>query len=140
MEVSSVSSNVSTTRTVTNNIVDKDAFLKILTVELSNQDPLNATDNTEYISQLAQFTALEQMQNLNSNFEKMLLLQKFTEGAMLIGKNVEFSTYDSSGNATTVNEIVKSVKIGNDNIYLITDSNQYSIDDVVGVGDAESDK
>lgn len=140
MEVSSVSSNVSTTRTVSNDIVDKDTFLKILTVELSNQDPLNATDNTEYISQLAQFTALEQMQNLNSNFQKLLLLNKFTEGAMLIGKNVEFLTYDSSGNSTTVNEVIKSVKIGSDNIYLITDSNQYSIDDVVGVGDVQSDK
>lgn len=47
------------------NDLDKDAFLRLLTVQLSNQDPLNPMEDREFIAQLAQFSSLEQMQNLN---------------------------------------------------------------------------
>lgn len=139
MEVYGVSSQSGSSRVVKKDIVDKDTFLKILTVELANQDPLNAKDNTEYIAQLAQFTSLEQAQNMNSSITKLLLSQRFTEGAMLIGKNVEFSSYDSNGDAELVNEVVKSVKIEDGDVYLITENNKYNIDNVTGVGDVEVD-
>jgi len=47
------------------NDLDKDAFLRLLTTQLSNQDPLNPMEDREFIAQLAQFSSLEQMQNLN---------------------------------------------------------------------------
>lgn len=47
------------------NDLDRNAFLKLLTVQLSNQDPLNPIEDREFVAQLAQFSALEQMQNLN---------------------------------------------------------------------------
>lgn len=75
-----------------NSVLDKNAFLKILTVQLSNQDPLNAKDNTEYIAQMAQFSSLEQMQNLNSTMEKFLTSQKFSQAINMIGKEVEVSS------------------------------------------------
>ncbi|MFA5575807.1 MAG: flagellar hook capping FlgD N-terminal domain-containing protein [Tissierellaceae bacterium] len=49
----------------TKNDLDKEAFLRLLTVQLSNQDPLNPMEDREFIAQLAQFSSLEQMQNLN---------------------------------------------------------------------------
>jgi flagellar basal-body rod modification protein FlgD len=50
-----------------NNDLGKDAFLKILTAQMANQDPLQPTSDTEFIAQMAQFSALEQMQNMNSS-------------------------------------------------------------------------
>lgn len=49
------------------NDLDKDAFLRLLTTQLANQDPLNPMEDKEFIAQLAQFSSLEQMQNLNKN-------------------------------------------------------------------------
>ena len=53
------------------NDLDKDAFLRLLTTQLANQDPLNPIEDREFIAQLAQFSSLEQMQNLNKNVENM---------------------------------------------------------------------
>ena len=49
----------------------KDAFLQLLVLQLRNQDPLNPQDNQEMLAQLAQFSSLEQMNNLNENFNEL---------------------------------------------------------------------
>lgn len=54
-----------------NNDLGKDSFLKLLTTQLANQDPLNPMEDKEFIAQLAQFNSLEQMQNLNKNIETL---------------------------------------------------------------------
>lgn len=54
--------------------LDKDSFLKLLVTQLQYQDPLNPTDNTEFVAQMAQFSSLEQMQNMNGGMSKLLTL------------------------------------------------------------------
>ncbi|SEF48271.1 flagellar basal-body rod modification protein FlgD [Caloramator fervidus] len=136
MEVSKVLNNSSEVQQLQKkDILDKDAFLKILTVQLRHQDPLNAKDNTEYIAQMAQFAALEQMQNLNNSLQKLLLSQKLMEGTVLIGKQVEFDV----GSSTVIDKVT-SVKVEGGQVYLKTEKGIYKIEQVLSVGDVLGDK
>jgi flagellar basal-body rod modification protein FlgD len=82
------------------NQLDKDAFLKLLISELRNQDPLKPMDDKEFISQLAQFSSLEQMQSMNTTLGGMSDVQSslqtgmvaqslFQQAVALVGKTVE---------------------------------------------------
>ncbi|MEW9124834.1 MAG: flagellar hook capping FlgD N-terminal domain-containing protein [Thermotaleaceae bacterium] len=69
-KVGSGSTNISNNTREPKQDLDKDAFLQLLVTQLRYQDPLNPVDDKEFIAQMAQFTSLEQMQNLNKNAEK----------------------------------------------------------------------
>ena len=71
----------------------KDAFLQLLVTQMRYQDPLNPMDNTEYISQLATFSQLEQMQNMSSSLAN-------TQAFSLVGQNVILKTNDSTSDAS----------------------------------------
>ena len=62
--------------TVLDPTVNKETFLKLLVTQIKNQNPLNPTDGTQFLSQLAQFSELEQMINVNSNLKQLQDLTK----------------------------------------------------------------
>lgn len=77
----------------------KDDFLRLLTVQLQYQDPLNPMDNTQFIAQMAQFSSLEQLQNINESLQGNLTAQTTLQGAFrnnlattLVGRDVEVKT------------------------------------------------
>jgi flagellar basal-body rod modification protein FlgD len=79
--------------------MDKDAFLELMIAQLKNQDPLNPMDGTEYAAQLAQFSSLEQLTNLNDAVNKSIdanyyLTQSInnTLTATLIGNDVKLAS------------------------------------------------
>ena len=71
--------------------MDKDAFLNLLVTQLQNQDPLNPTDSVEFTAQLAQFSSLEQLSNVNDNLEQLQNYQASinnSQAVSLIGKDI----------------------------------------------------
>lgn len=85
---------------VSNAALGQDQFLQLLVAQLRNQDPLNPTSSTEFISQLATFTQVEQATQLNASFAESLKLQQLTQGASLVGKTVTYAS--DTGTATGV--------------------------------------
>ncbi len=69
----------------------KDDFLKLLVTQLTHQDPMKPMEDREFITQLAQLNALEQMQQVNTNLEALALAQDAMMAASLLGRTVELS-------------------------------------------------
>ena len=95
--------------------LDKDAFMTLLVAQLKNQDPIEPKDNSEYVAQLANFSSLEQMSQMNENITTMALLQQsnallssLSESSGLIGHEVSWADEEigTSGTGT-----VQSVRI-----------------------------
>ena len=64
-------------------------FLKILTSQLNNQDPLKPVDNQEFVAQIAQFATLEQSRQLNVKIDDLLTVQSSVQSVGLLGKTVD---------------------------------------------------
>ena len=112
-----------------NSSLDKDAFLQLLVAQMKYQDPLQPTSNTEYISQLATFSELEEMQNLTSG----MTLQR---ASSLVGQYVFMKVTDSSGNTTYPEGQVDYVVYEGNKAYLSINETLYSIDDLDTVADS----
>jgi flagellar basal-body rod modification protein FlgD len=122
-----------------NDALGQNAFLKILTAELSNQDPTQQTDSTAYVAQLAQFSSLEQMTNLNNSVS-------FSNAASLVGKTASVSDTDSANVPYT--GVVLGVSKSGDTISLnmqVTDSRtktqsvkQFNYNDLTDVADTST--
>jgi flagellar basal-body rod modification protein FlgD len=77
--------------TAQSNVMGKDDFLNLLITQLQNQDPLNPTDSTEFTAQLAQFSSLEQLGNVNENLTELKHFQASinnSQAVALIGKAI----------------------------------------------------
>ena len=88
----SVGSSVTSTSSSESNILGKDDFLNLLVTQLQHQDPLNPMKSAEFTSQLAQFSSLEQMSNVNKNLEVLQLYQASINNSQavdFIGKTIK---------------------------------------------------
>lgn len=67
----------------------KDSFLKLLVTELRHQDPTKPMEDKEFISQMAQFSSLEQMSNLNKEMKSLVASAKSAEAYGILGKEIQ---------------------------------------------------
>ena len=124
-------SSTSAVTNATNDTLGKDAFLKLLIAELSNQDPLNPMEDREFISQMATFSSLEQMQNMNKTLETMAEANKFS-AVSYVGKAVAFTKGEGEDAAQTV-AVVRAVWFDKDGTILDTTEGEVPLDKVEGV-------
>lgn len=99
------------------NELGRDAFLELLVMQMQHQDPLEPTDNSEMIAQLAQFSALEQMENLNDSFQEFagnMDQNNFISASNLLGH--EITGLDINGNP--VEGIVDGVTMDGSVVYM----------------------
>jgi len=113
----SAKTSTSTSATKTADIMGKEDFLTLLVAQLQNQDPLNPDDPTEFTAQLAQFSSLEQLYNLNESMAGLTTAQANSEklsALSLIGKEVSYngSSFSFEGDPIAVGYQLDGVATG----------------------------
>ena len=114
-----------TSKTKTNNELGKDDFLQLLVTQLQHQDPLAPMEDKDFIAQMAQFTSLEQMKNMNNAVQ-------ITQATSYIGKQVTWA--DSQG--TEQNGIVTAIRIVNSEPKVMIGAEAIELKKIMSVTDA----
>ncbi len=111
-----------------NNDLDKEAFLQMLVTQMQYQDPLNPSDSTQYMSQLAQYSSLEATMNISSTIEQ-------GNGLNLVGQYVIMNTTDSAGNKEMVSGLVQYATVKDGEVLLSINDSYYPAADLDSVVD-----
>jgi len=106
----------------------REDFLKLFVTQLRHQSPLDPLKGHEFVAQLAQFTSLEQLTNLNTSFSDMLKFQQLFEGGELIGKNATY--LDSEGN---LEGVISGIKINDGAIAAVIGGKEVPISNLTGI-------
>lgn len=106
----------------------KDDFLQLLVAQMKYQDPLEPTSNTEYISQYATFSELEQMQNMSSTME-------LSRASDLVGKTVVVETTDATGKTSSDMGVVDYISYENNKALVWVNGQSWALDSVKEVAD-----
>lgn len=105
------------------NKLGKESFLTLLCAQLSYQDPLQPEDNTEWVSQLATYSSLEQMQNLNTTVNN-------SQAFSMIGQKVIIATGDEDDDNKKVAGVVDYVTLKDGKAYVSVNKKLYEADKV----------
>ncbi|MDR4505541.1 MAG: hypothetical protein MRK01_12245 [Candidatus Scalindua sp.] len=134
---------------VGNSNVDKEAFLRLFTTQLKNQSPMDPLKGHDFIAQLAQFSSLEQLTNLNTSFSGVLESQKELKedfstalsgltktqqvfsGGELIGKKVEYTDPDSPLEVSEGK--IEKISLNNDNVSVVIDKKEIPLSSIRGI-------
>jgi flagellar basal-body rod modification protein FlgD len=109
--------------------IDQDSFLQLLIAQLQNQDPMSPMDNSQFLSQTAQFTQVSEMQKLNQS-------NSFAQASDLIGKVVTLN--DANNNNSEVTGTVTEARITDDSTSVVIDGKEYSTKYIKSVKDQTS--
>lgn len=128
--IGSIGNNLGTDRNPGGNDLDRDAFLRLLITQLQFQDPLNPMNDTDFIAQLAQFSSLEQMQNMNNNTIKSQAFSMIGNGIIAQVRN------EQTGNSELVQGAVRAVVMKNGQPFLSVGDKEVAMGDVVYTEDS----
>ena len=125
---------------------DSNVFLTLMLKQLENQDPTEPMDNTEWLSQLAQYSSLEQMTQMNSGLENcakyinamyddMMLNSEISQTLSMIGKDVTIQIPNETDpkNPTIVTGNVTEASFESGSGQIKVNGNYYSIENVISI-------
>lgn len=125
------------------NILGKDDFLKLMITQLKYQNPLEPVNDKEFIAQMATFSELEQMKNLNTSFEKMSSQISFylewQKTSFAIGRKVAYLDGENAGNEQLKIGIIDSVFIKDGKPYYNIGGKLIAFEKVVEYGKLENE-
>lgn len=101
-------------------------FLNLIVAQMTNQDPMNPMENTDFIAQMAQFSSLEAMSDLRE-------VAMEGQATSLIGKNVVVASYDSKGELEVQEGIVQRVTIFGGEARLYVNDKEYGYSNVMEI-------
>lgn len=113
-----------------NEALNMQDFLNLLVAQMTNQDAMNPMDNTEFISQMAQFSSLQAMSDLTE-----IAMQG--QATSLIGKNVVVADYDNMGQMIVQEGIVQKVTIFGGKTKLYVNDVEYEYSNVMEIKEPE---
>jgi len=94
--------------------LDFQSLLQIILTQLTSQDPLKPMDNFQFVSQLAQFSQLQQAQSLNDTVTNLLSAQAATQATSLLGRTVDLASGQVAGTTGgAASGVVKAVSFSN---------------------------
>ena len=128
--------------------ISMENFLTLFVTQLQNQNPLDPTDNTEFMSQLAQFSTLEQEQqqtkylsDISSIGSASLQMDQISLASAFIGKTIKYSASSSSSSSTTLSGVVEGVKLEKDGtVSFIIGGESVSMSNFIEVEDTSTKK
>ena len=115
--------------------LNQDDFLKLLTTQLSNQDPLKPMEDTQFIAQMAQFSSLQQATTLTKDFEAFSNAQEISSAQNLLAKTVSLTSDD-----TVVTGLVSEVRIKNGAAQIIISGKSYDPSTVTSITSGPASK
>lgn len=101
-------------------------FFDLLAAQMKNQDMMNPTSDTEFVAQMAQFSALSATQELNNRFNTFMAVS-------YVGKNVTATQIGTDGKRITIEGIVNSVEFSDDNTYVTVNNSKVSLDQITKI-------
>lgn len=112
--------------------LDINDFMNLLVAQLTNQDVLDPSSDTEFISQMAQFTALQTTQTMTE-----IIYAQY--GSSMVGKTVKIAAYDDLGNYTETEGTVDSVVFYNGDCQVVVNGGTYSMSSIMEVVSGSGD-
>jgi flagellar basal-body rod modification protein FlgD len=127
IQSSSVSSTTNNNTVATNkSTLDMNDFFKLMTAQLQNQDMFNPVDDTQFMAQMAQYSTLQQMQDMSKTFDSSYAVS-------LLGKNVLVNSTDENGITQQITGSVDKIDFQDGTAQLYVNGNVYATNDITSV-------
>jgi len=114
------------------NTLDVDGFMKIMVAQLTNQDFMNPVDDTQFVTQMAQFSMMQQMSDMTSNMKNNYMLS-------LVGQTVTCAKFNVSGNVVKETGKVERIVLAENDYSIYVNGEKFSLSQIMELGGAETE-